>query len=57
MEDIVDEIVGNIMDEYDEDQEYIKNRDNAEYVMEGKTPLKEVEELLDITFEEEEFDT
>ena len=57
MEDILEEIVGNIMDEYDEDQEYIKNRGKGEYVMEGKTPLKEVEELLDITFDEEEFET
>ena len=44
-------------DEYDEDQEYIKNRGKGEYVMEGKTPLKEVEELLGITFDEEEFET
>ena len=36
MEDILEEIVGNIMDEYDEDQEYIKNRGKGEYVMEGK---------------------
>ena len=57
MEDILEEIVGNIMDEYDEDQEYIKNRGKDEYVMEGKTPLKEVEELLGITFDEEEFET
>ena len=57
MEDILEEIVGNIMDEYDEDQEYIKNHGKGEYVMEGKTPLKEVEELLDITFDEEEFET
>ena len=51
---VVDEVV---LDEYDEDQEYIKNRGKGEYVMEGKTPLKEVEELLDITFDEEEFET
>ena len=57
MEDILEEIVGNIMDEYDEDQEYIKNHGKGEYVMEGKTPLKEVEELLGITFDEEEFET
>ena len=46
MEDILEEIVGNI-----------KNRGKGEYVMEGKTPLKEVEELLGITFDEEEFET
>ena len=57
LEDILEEIVGNIMDEYDEDQEHIKNRGKDEYVMEGSTPLEEVEELLDITFDEEEFET
>ena len=57
MEDILEEIVGNIMDEYDEEQEYIEEKGNNEYVMEGKTPLEELEELLDISFEEESFET
>jgi len=57
MEDILEEIVGNIMDEYDEEQEYIEDKGNDEYIMEGKTPLEEVEELFDISFEEEEFET
>lgn len=57
MEDILEEIVGNIMDEYDEDTEYIEDKGNDEYVIEGKTPLEELEEKLDISFEEEEFET
>ena len=57
MEDILEEIVGNIMDEYDEEQEYIEDKGNDEYVMEGKTPLEEVEGLIGISFEEEEFET
>lgn len=57
MEDILEEIVGNIMDEYDEDQEYIEDKGNDEYVMEGQTPLEELEELFDISFEDEEFET
>lgn len=57
MEDILEEIVGNIMDEYDEDMEYIDDKGNDEYVIDGKTPLEELEEELGIQFEEEEFDT
>lgn len=57
MEDILEEIVGNIMDEYDEDQEYIEEKGDDEYVMEGKTPLEELEEHFGIDFTEEEFET
>ena len=58
MEDILEEIVGNIMDEYDEEEEYIEETENAdEYIIEGMTPLDELEERLDITFDEEDFET
>ena len=58
MEDILEEIVGNILDEYDEDEEYIEATDNAdEYIIEGKTPLEELEERFHISFKEEEFET
>lgn len=57
MEDILEEIVGNILDEYDEDEEYIEEKGENEYIIEGMTPLEELEERLDISFEEEEFDT
>ena len=57
MEDILEEIVGNIMDEYDEEQEYIEEKGNDEYIMEGKTPLEDLEELFGISFEDEEFET
>lgn len=57
MEDILEEIVGNIMDEYDEDKEYIEEKGNDEYVMEGKTPLEELEERFGIDFDDEEFET
>lgn len=57
MEDILEEIVGNIWDEYDEDEKHIEVKGEDEYVIEGKTPLKELEERFDISFEEEEFET
>lgn len=57
MEDILEEIVGNIMDEYDEDVEHIEEKGEDEYVMDGKTRLEELEERFDLSFEEEEFET
>ncbi len=57
MEDILEEIVGNILDEYDEDTEYIRDKGNDEYVMEGKTPLEDLAERFGINFDGEEFET
>lgn len=58
MEDILEEIVGNIMDEYDEEEAHIKETENAdEYIIEGITKLEELEEKLGISFEEQEFET
>lgn len=57
MEDILEEIVGNILDEYDDDKEYIEEKGDDEYIMEGKTPLEELEERFRIDFAEEEFET
>lgn len=58
MEDILEEIVGNIMDEYDEDEEYIEETGNEdEYIIEGVVKLEELEERLGICFGEQEFET
>lgn len=57
MEDILEEIVGNILDEYDEDSEHIEEKGEDEYIIEGKTPLEELEERFNISFEDEEFET
>ena len=58
MEDIVEEIVGNIMDEYDEEEKHIRETGNTdEYIIEGVTKLKELEERFGISFEEQEFET
>ena len=57
MEDILEEIVGNILDEYDEITEHIEEKGDDEYVIEGKTPLEELEERFGISFDDEEFET
>ena len=57
MEDILEEIVGNIMDEYDVDEKHIRGKGNDAYIIDGLTPLSEVEETLGIKFDTEDFET
>ncbi len=58
MEDILEEIVGNIMDEYDEEEGHIEETGNAnEYIIDGLTPLEELEERFGISFNEDAFET
>lgn len=57
MEDILEEIVGNILDEYDDESGYIEVKSEDEYIMEGKTPLEELEDRFGISFEGEPFET
>lgn len=57
MEDILEEIVGNIQDEHDVEKESISIENEKTFRMEGLTPLDEVAEALDISFEEDEFET
>ena len=57
MEDILEEIVGNILDEYDEDEHNIIPQEDGSFLMAGMTPLDEVEETLRISFEEQDYDT
>jgi len=52
LEDILEEIVGNIMDEYDEDEGHIEQKANNKYIIDGMTPLEELEERFDISFGE-----
>ena len=53
MEDILEEIVGNIMDEYDVDEHHIRKKSATEYTIDGLTKLEELEELLEIEFHSE----
>lgn len=57
MEDILEEIVGNIQDEYDKEESYIEEKGNDEYIIDGLTPLDELEERFSIHFDQEEFET
>ena len=57
MEDILEKIVGNIQDEYDNDEVLIEQTSDGCYMMSGLTPLHEVFEVLGISSENVDFET
>lgn len=57
MRDILEEIVGDIDDEYDKEAEFIVAKEENKYVIEGLTRLEDLEEYLDIEFDDENFET
>lgn len=56
MEDILEEIVGNIFDEYDDEEDEVRRVGN-DYVVDGTAELDEISELLGIEFPDEDFQT
>jgi putative hemolysin len=57
IEDLVEEIVGEIEDEYDEDEEDIQVIKEDEYIVDGSKKISEVNELIGTNLESEEFDS
>ena len=57
IEDLVEEIVGEIEDEYDEEDEDIQVIKEDEYIIDGGKKISEVNELIGTNLESEEFDS
>lgn len=57
MEDILEEIVGNIFDEYDDEEKFIEQTGEDCYEIDGLTPLDELGEELNIDFSGEDYET
>lgn len=58
LEDILEEIVGEIHDEYDENEEdFIKEISEREYMIEGSTNLDDLNDRLDLQLESEDYDS
>ena len=57
IEDLVEVIVGDIDDEYDEEEEEIVKVSDNEYLVEGSTKISDVNEQIGINFESDEFDS
>ena len=57
MEDILEEIVGDILDEYDEDEITIRAQKDNSLIIDGLAYLEDVAEELDVDFGDVEFET
>ncbi len=58
MEDILEEIVGNILDEYDVDENHIQPTSNKnEFIIDGRTPLEDLEDRFELKFDDDRFET
>lgn len=57
IEDLVEVIVGDIEDEYDEEEDEIQVIKEDEYIVDGSTKIGDVNELIGVNLESEEFDS
>ena len=57
MEDILEELVGNIFDEYDDIEVEYKKLDDNTYLIEGSITLNDLKKILDIELPEGDYDT
>lgn len=57
MEDIIEEIVGNIQDEYDEEERPITPVGEGTYLVKGYTTLEELNDEIGLDVDTEDFDT
>ena len=57
MEDIIEEVMGDIDDEFDEDEPEIQKVGEDTYVMDGGMDLDDIDEELDINLESENSET
>jgi len=57
IEDLLEEIVGDIQDEYDLEEEWLIQQPDGAIVVDARLPIEDLEEHLGITIEREMFDT
>lgn len=57
IEDMLEEIVGNITDEFDEEDEQVTTLNNGDFLVTGDTPLSDLEEQIGVDLISEDYDT
>ena len=57
IEDLVEEVVGEIEDEYDQEEKEIQCINEKEYMLEGSTRLHDIKDIIGLDLESDEFDS
>jgi putative hemolysin len=57
IEDLVEQIIGDIQDEYDREEQLVERIGDNEFIVDAKISLDELNELLDVELASEEYDT
>lgn len=57
MEDILEELVGNIEDEHDEEENHIRKNDDETFIMDGMTEFSDVKEALSLPVDDDAYET
>ncbi|WP_368488587.1 hemolysin family protein [Clostridium sp. BJN0013] len=57
IEDLIEEVMGNIFDEYDDNEQYISKLDENTYLVSGLLSIYEVNEFLDLELKSDNSDT
>ena len=57
IEDMLEELVGNITDEFDDEEQKLIKLSNGDYIVAGDMTLSDLEDVLDMELDDEEYDT
>lgn len=57
IEDLLEEIVGDIQDEYDTEEEWLLEEGDGSIIVDGRLPIEDLEEHFGIRIERDKFDT
>lgn len=57
LEDCLEELVGEIVDEHDDEEEFMQHLQNGDYLVVGSTPISKINDDLEMKIPETEYDT
>ncbi len=57
LEDVLEQIVGEIEDEHDQEEDYIIDHGDGRYLLQASTPIAEFNEFFETSIKNDEFDT
>ena len=57
LEDCLEELVGEIVDEFDQEEQEIRRLPNGDFLVMGKTPVGDINDLLDVRVPDDDWDT